>query len=643
MNTWHKKIYNVSCSLKKISCFFTPRYLSHPKLTKSHRNIYRLNSPINNRTAASAFDLCILSMRKLLGKIEGDHISLPKKSILLSLLWRNQYQKPVMSSDVFPCDETEGNILPPESVRGMTQLDRSVFKQTILVPALKVPRKHISQLSKCLKKSLAHIKKIKSIAELAESDPYHDECRLFLFDPAKYRSAACFSADERQLLHDAGVDVDKTLFWAEVELNYDNWSAAEILRAILPQNCDNVSGFSNVGHIAHLNLRDETLPFKFLIGQVILDKVSSVRTVVNKMNIIDNTFRNFQMELLAGEDDFYATVRENKCVYQFDFSKVYWNSRLAMEHERIVSNLERGDVVYDVFAGVGPFAIPASKKGCIVLANDLNPESYKSLVHNAALNRIKSDFCAYNMDGRKFIRNSVKEDMSCRWLQMIDTAAVTPHCYGEGSSYCYNNDSKSAIDGNILSSNAVGSGETCTVSHSSSGGGSDGLNNNPVTVKREWTSPNFHIVMNLPAIAVEFLDVFRSMCFDVPVTEPLATLLDQGLAPLPHVYCYCFYKGDKPDEDIREKVRMALGCEQAPQDLVVRFVRNVAPNKDMYCVEFVVTKALLWSPIPLSTVKVENHGNAFHLDSLPDCRKRRLESTEFESHHLQHHNSKLPK
>lgn len=46
------------------------------------------------------------------------------------------------------------------------------------------------------------------------------------------------------------------------------------------------------------------------------------------------------------------------------------------------------DVVADVMAGVGPFAMPASKRGCGVLANDLNPESYKYLSVNIKNNRV---------------------------------------------------------------------------------------------------------------------------------------------------------------------------------------------------------------------------------------------------------------
>ena len=145
------------------------------------------------------------------------------------------------------------------------------------------------------------------------------------------------------------------------------------------------------------------------LGQVLLDKQSIVRTVVNKADTINDTFRFFKMELLAGEDDMVATVKENSCTFTFDFSKVYWNSRLHTEHERVVKMLKKNDTILDVFAGVGPFAIPACKKGCILYANDLNPSSYSALCENAKVNHVSDRLKAYNMDGREFVKVVTRE------------------------------------------------------------------------------------------------------------------------------------------------------------------------------------------------------------------------------------------
>ncbi len=62
-------------------------------------------------------------------------------------------------------------------------------------------------------------------------------------------------------------------------------------------NCFFCRAYFQIGHIAHLNLREDWLPFKHIIGQVILDKNPSLRTVVNKIGSIETEFRTFPMEV----------------------------------------------------------------------------------------------------------------------------------------------------------------------------------------------------------------------------------------------------------------------------------------------------------------------------------------------------------
>ncbi|GAA5799734.1 tRNA(m(1)G37)methyltransferase [Helicostylum pulchrum] len=80
--------------------------------------------------------------------------------------------------------------------------------------------------------------------------------------------------------------------------------------------------------------------------------------------------------------------KESGCKFKFDFSKVYWNSRLHTEHDRLVQLFKKNEYVCDVFAGVGPFALPAAKKGAIVYANDLNPSSHEWMKENIKANKV---------------------------------------------------------------------------------------------------------------------------------------------------------------------------------------------------------------------------------------------------------------
>lgn len=132
------------------------------------------------------------------------------------------------------------------------------------------------------------------------------------------------------------------------------------------------------------------MPYKSLIANLLLDKYPNHRTVINKIDTVGtvSVFRTFSYEILAGPDDLFVEQKENDCIFRFDYSKVYWNSRLREEHRRLSQMFKPGEVVCDVMAGIGPFAVPAGKRGVFVWANDMNPESYRYLKDAIRINKV---------------------------------------------------------------------------------------------------------------------------------------------------------------------------------------------------------------------------------------------------------------
>ncbi|XP_067931767.1 tRNA (guanine(37)-N1)-methyltransferase-like [Watersipora subatra] len=293
---------------------------------------------------------------------------------------------------------------PPSEVKGMQCLDRSAFRKKVDVVSLAVEENKVGALNRHLRKHTVCMRNLKNIRVDT------DGRRCFLLHPDIFSSVD----EAKEIL--SKTEFSEMLNEAEyrlVELNigYENWTAEEVLRAVLPDEVPNVTGFSVIGHVAHLNLKEAHFSYKHLIGQVLLDKHKNLRSVVNKTDSIDNTYRNFVMELLAGVDDMNVIAKENGCSFKFDFSKVYWNSRLATEHERIISEVTPDTIVFDAFAGVGPFSVPSAKKGATVYANDLNPNSYEALCSNMKSNKVKGEYQTFNMDGRNFISTIVKEQL----------------------------------------------------------------------------------------------------------------------------------------------------------------------------------------------------------------------------------------
>lgn len=87
---------------------------------------------------------------------------------------------------------------------------------------------------------------------------------------------------------------------------------------------------------------------------------------LNQVGTIENEYRVFKMEVLAGEPDLVTEVKQHTARFRLNYGEVYWNSRLEQEHKRLTDTFTRGQVVVDMMAGIGPFAIPASQRGCKV-------------------------------------------------------------------------------------------------------------------------------------------------------------------------------------------------------------------------------------------------------------------------------------
>ncbi|TVY38369.1 tRNA (guanine(37)-N1)-methyltransferase [Lachnellula subtilissima] len=327
----------------------------------------------------------------------------------------------------------------------------------------------------------------------------------------------------------------------------------DIMTSLLPEDAqaEIPTGFTMVGHVAHLNLRDEYLPYKKIIAEVIVDKNPTIRTVINKTNNVgtESEFRTFGYEVLFGPDDMNVEVGEGDCVFKFDYSKVYWNSRLQTEHKRIVDMFNPGEVVCDVMAGIGPFALPAGKKEVFVLANDLNPESYKYLKEGIVRNKVSEIVQPFNEDGHTFIQHAADH-----LLNLTATSQNTITLPLRAPKRSRRNPP----------STPAPTTKTLTI---------------PTTIS--------HFVMNLPAIAISFLPSFNGLYHghDSLFYPHTATKL-----PMIHVHCF----STKSDDNVREtaeicqRVSEALGFEIRPgeQEMSVHEVRDVAPKKRMFCASF---------------------------------------------------------
>lgn len=164
----------------------------------------------------------------------------------------------------------------------------------------------------------------------------------------------------------------------------DTAAVPEGLRGLLP------ASFDVVGDIVVLKLPDELLPHARAVAAAILATHKNARTVLLDRGVKGKE-RIRQVEVLGGEARTVTEHAEHGARFRVDLATSYFSPRLATEHARVAALVQQGEVVLDLFAGVGPFAILIARlgKALRVYAVDINPDAVRLIEQNAALNKVQ--------------------------------------------------------------------------------------------------------------------------------------------------------------------------------------------------------------------------------------------------------------
>lgn len=179
--------------------------------------------------------------------------------------------------------------------------------------------------------------------------------------------------------------------------------------------------------------------------------------------------------------------------------------------------LKEGDVLCDMFCGIGPLAVRAAvKKNIKVLANDLNPEGFNYLKQNIEINKVKKLVIPFNMDAREFVTMVVKKSNDATQTEIPEDFLRFDHCY-----------------------------------------------------------------MNLPVDAVEFLDVFIGLFdYANPKIWADPENNKKFRLPMIHVYGFTYEREkDKAMEYFVERIGKAMSFKQFSKDHIIKFhdIRDVSP------------------------------------------------------------------
>ncbi len=143
--------------------------------------------------------------------------------------------------------------------------------------------------------------------------------------------------------------------------------------------------FEVVGDIAMVEDRDAER-----VAAALMSTNMSIKAVIAPISDVEGEFRTRRFRHVAGEARTVTLHKEHGLRYRVDLEGAYFTPRLGTERLRIAGLVSPGDVVLDMFAGVGPFSLLLAKKGAKVIAMDKNPVAVKYLRENTLLNKVNS-------------------------------------------------------------------------------------------------------------------------------------------------------------------------------------------------------------------------------------------------------------
>jgi tRNA (guanine37-N1)-methyltransferase len=120
---------------------------------------------------------------------------------------------------------------------------------------------------------------------------------------------------------------------------------------------------------------------------LILASRPSLHTVLFPTSEVAGEYRTRTYSVLAGTDTTRTDVVEHGHRFAVDLAGAYFSARLSTERQRVFDQMQEHELVLDMFAGVGPFAITLAPRASLVMAADLNPQAILLMIENIGKNR----------------------------------------------------------------------------------------------------------------------------------------------------------------------------------------------------------------------------------------------------------------
>jgi len=165
-----------------------------------------------------------------------------------------------------------------------------------------------------------------------------------------------------------------------------------------------------IGDIAVIRVPEPLQQQSEIIAEAVMQTHKRVRSVWHQVGPVSGDLRLRELEWVAGERRSETIHREHGCAFKVDLRSCYFSPRLSYERIRIARQVQSGEVIVNMFAGVGCYSIIIAKhsKASKIFSIDINPVAVQYMQENVELNKVKERVLPLEGDAKRIVEERLR-------------------------------------------------------------------------------------------------------------------------------------------------------------------------------------------------------------------------------------------
>lgn len=165
-----------------------------------------------------------------------------------------------------------------------------------------------------------------------------------------------------------------------------------------------------IGDIAIIRIPEALKHRSKIIAEAIMQTRRRVRTVLRQASPVSGDLRLRKLKWVAGEKKTETVHKEHGCLFKVDLETCYFSPRLSHERMRISQQVQTGEVIVNMFSGVGCYSIIIAKHSAAqkIYSVDINPTAVQYMQENVKLNKVRERVVPIEGDGKNVIEERLQ-------------------------------------------------------------------------------------------------------------------------------------------------------------------------------------------------------------------------------------------